>query len=104
MKTRTIDVKPGDKFTINIPADGREPTMTKQLRPHEETWTSDGTDIGWPSSPYGDSNDVRRARVHLAAAAPAMARLLLELMGDPDLDDYAHTRIEEVLRAAGVQP
>ena len=50
----------------------------------------------------GEESDV--GRVQLAAQAPAMARLLLELMNDPDLDDYAHGRAEAVLRAAGVLP
>ncbi len=73
-------------------------------RPHEEQWEQRHgvyvTDGGGCSRAKAEAPE----DAALIAAAPAMARLLLELMTDPDLDDYAHGRAEAVLRAAGALP
>jgi hypothetical protein len=79
------------------------------MKPHEETWETNGGYVVLAGSgacvaeaQVRGADDGNGAR--LIAQAPAMARLLVELMGDPDLDDYAHGRCEAVLRAAGVLP
>ena len=57
------------------------------MRPYEETWSAkevvvardDGKWIARFSPSPGESPDVEAARAQLAAQAPAMARLLLEM-------------------------
>ncbi len=73
-----------------------------KTRAHEDTWTTNSNGEIRIENGTLIVGYLREDVRDLAAQAPAMARLLLELMGDPDLDDYAHTRVEAVLRAAGV--
>lgn len=110
MKTRSIDVKPGDVFAVNIPADGGDPTMTKNLKPHEETWaavevTYDQTEIEVVDSEVRIAiSFYEPSRARLASQAPAMARLLLETTEDGRPIEDWRERVAVVLRAAGVLP
>lgn len=100
------------------------------MKPHEETWeafvseppsTSCWLDLadkdGWHFAEFCDGaypRDLNEARAKLAAQAPAMARLLIEiaerLWGPqfPDLYDAGSGtmsgKVKRVLKAAGVLP
>lgn len=114
MTRRTIDTKPGDVFDVNIPADGGDPTMTKETRPHDETWRADleeGTE--WSvANPEGRllADPVSESEAKLIAHAPAMARLLLRIdrLADGEIERQlgADTldEIRATLIAAGVLP
>lgn len=92
------------------------------MKTHEETWTEDPDDStmiktgdGAGSAdfdePARDNADVepsierRQARAKLAAQAPAMARLLLEMHERGSFDGcHDESAVDAVLRAAGVLP
>ena len=82
------------------------------LNPHEETWTAHKDCVvmpeGWRTilRTHEDMLDGQeRERAQLAAQAPAMARLLLEIHGDHEqMAAGRYDALEAVLRAAGVLP
>jgi len=84
-------------------------------KPHEETWTAtpDAVECGPDDyARFDGPYEMAAARARLAAQAPAMARILLEIaslsegVGDvrSALGDETCEEIRSVLRAAGVLP
>jgi hypothetical protein len=86
------------------------------VKPHEETWKrshllvvideDDGHDLG--STCFGSgalpfvNHDANIARLTLAAQAPAMARLLVDVLATGEMCRGLEGSIEATLRAAGV--
>lgn len=81
-------------------------------KPHEEQWAAKGASVVWKDHPVsvqllGWLHGARQGaeeRARLAATAPEMARLLLEILNDRQPASTVHhfDRIEQVRREAGV--